>query len=132
MRRKQKIKLMPNKLTDEIHAYMKREGINQKQLAERINVSPSTISRILRKGQSPTVETLDKMAAAMGQEVMELVYWSLGRPLPDVYEMARRAYALGSSDRAALSQAAMTLLEGEQHLEPQLKSVKGKPRKNVR
>lgn len=81
MRRKQKIKLMPNKLTDEIHAYMKREGINQKQLAERINVSPSTISRILRKGQSPTVETLDKMAAAMGQEVMELVYWSGDYPL---------------------------------------------------
>ena len=72
---------MPNKLTDEIHAYMKREGINQKQLAERINVSPSTISRILRKGQSPTVETLDKMAAAMGQEVMELVYWSGDYPL---------------------------------------------------
>ena len=81
MRRKQKIKLMPNKLTDEIHAYMKREWINQKQLAERINVSPSTISRILRKGQSPTVETLDKMAAAMGQEVMELVYWSGDYPL---------------------------------------------------
>jgi len=81
VRRKQKIKLMPNKLTDEIHAYMKREGINQKQLAERINVSPSTISRILRKGQSPTVETLDKMAAAMGQEVMELVYWSGDYPL---------------------------------------------------
>lgn len=122
---------MPNKLSDEIRAYMKREGINQKEFAERISISPSTVSRILKHGQSPTVETLDKMAAAMGQEVMELVYWWLGRPLPDVYEMARRAYALGSSDRAALSDAAITLLEGKQQIEPNLKAVKGKAGKNI-
>lgn len=129
---KQKIKLMPNKLHDEIRAYMQREGINQKELAGRVNVSPSTISRILNHGQSPTIELLDRIAAAMGEEVMQLVYWYLDRPLPDVYEMARRAYALGSGDRAALGDAALTLLKSQEQVIPDQEPIQRKKGKNIR
>lgn len=123
---------MPNKLIHEMQAYMEREKINQKEFAERINVSPSTISRIIKHGTSPSIEVLDRMAAAMGEEVMNLVYWYLDRPLPDVYEMARRAYALGSHDYARLSESALTLLQEQEKNEPLEKPVKRKTRKDVR
>lgn len=131
MKRKQRVP-GASKFFDETSAYMKRENINQAELAIRMGVDQSTVSRMLNNKTSPSVETLDRLAAVMGREVMELLYWYLGRPLPDVYEMARRAYALGSHDYARLSEAASALFKEQEQAEPHNQSIQSKPRKNVR
>lgn len=50
----------------------KAKGVSQKDLAERCGVSAVTLSRIASGQQMPSVETLVKIAAALGVEVSEL------------------------------------------------------------
>lgn len=50
----------------------KQQGITLKQLAERMDVSPETITRILSDNGNPTLSTLMNIAKALDVEVYEL------------------------------------------------------------
>lgn len=49
----------------QIRAQMEREGIEQSQIAERMKVNKSTVSRILRGQQMPSAETFLKLKMAV-------------------------------------------------------------------
>lgn len=117
---------------DAVRAYMKAERINQTELAGRMGVTQSTISRMLRDKNSPSVDTLDKLAAVMNREVADLLYLYLGKPLPSVYEMANRVAALSDERRAQATSFALYLLKEQQESEKHEQSVKSEPHKNVR
>lgn len=53
-----------------IKEVMQERGMTQKKLAEEIGVAEISLSRSLRG--NPTVETLDKIASALGVEIQEL------------------------------------------------------------
>lgn len=50
----------------------KQQGITLKQLAERMDVSPETVTRILSENGNPTLSTLVNIAKALNVEVYEL------------------------------------------------------------
>lgn len=47
-------------------------GTTQKDLAERVGLSTTSLSRIITGDQTPSLETLEKIAFALGCEVSEL------------------------------------------------------------
>ena len=48
------------------------KGISQKALAEKVGVSATSLSRIVTGEQKPSLDTLDKIASALGVSVAEL------------------------------------------------------------
>jgi len=52
-----------------IKAQMKREGIEQQAVAQRMGVNKSTVSRILRGEQMPSAETFLKLKLAVYMEL---------------------------------------------------------------
>lgn len=50
----------------------KKQGITLKELADRMNVPPETVSRILSKDSNPTLLSLVNMAKALQVDVYEL------------------------------------------------------------
>lgn len=46
-------------------------AINQKQLASRVGITPSALSRIVSGDRNPKLETLEKIAKAIGVSVGE-------------------------------------------------------------
>lgn len=52
-----------------IRTTRERHGLTQAQLAVRAGTSQTAISRIERDGLSPTVETLRRLLAVMGEEL---------------------------------------------------------------
>ena len=48
---------------------MKREGIEQSQIAERMGVNKSTVSRILRGEQMPSAETFLALQLAVYRQL---------------------------------------------------------------
>lgn len=115
----------------EVRAYMKREKINQTELAQRMGVDQSTVSRMMRGQTSPSVDTLDKLAAVMNKEVAELLYKYLGRPLPPIYEMVSRAGALGGERRAQMVNFALFLLHEQEEEEKSQQTVDSQTQENI-
>lgn len=87
-----------------IQAVRKRSGLTQEQLAAAIGKAPESISNIERGTQSPTVDTLIDLAAALQMPVLDLIVqktdhggksdlrlrleaklWSVVRSVPDTY-----------------------------------------------
>lgn len=116
---------------DAVLAYMKRESINQRELAERMGVTQPTVSRMLGKKVDPSVDTLDKLASVMNREVAELLYLYLGRKLPDVYEMVGRVNALSDERRAQAVNFALFLFQEQKHDEEREQPINGQAEKNV-
>lgn len=50
----------------------KERGILLKDLAEKVGLSRVSLTRISRGEQNPTIDTLDRIAKALGVEVAEL------------------------------------------------------------
>lgn len=55
-----------NEITYKIESLMELQKISRKELAERLGVSKSSISRILNGNRNMTLETLTKVAYALG------------------------------------------------------------------
>jgi transcriptional regulator with XRE-family HTH domain len=62
-------------LKDNIKKIREDLSISQRELARRINMSSQMISKIERGETSPSIETLDKIAIALGVTITDL--WSL-------------------------------------------------------
>lgn len=50
----------------------KQKGITLKQLAERMDVAPEVVTRMLSENGNPTLSSLENIAKALGVEVYEL------------------------------------------------------------
>jgi transcriptional regulator with XRE-family HTH domain len=50
----------------------KRAGLTQAELSERVNVSPEFLSRVERCLKSPSLDTVGRIAKALGVQVQEL------------------------------------------------------------
>ena len=62
-----------------IRAARRRHGLTQAQLAARVGTTASAIARLEGEHRSPTVDTLERLLGAMGEE-LELS--AVRRPLP--------------------------------------------------
>ena len=54
---------------EELLQFMKREGINRSELAERMGVPPSRITRLLNGSENLTIATLVRAGRAVGGEL---------------------------------------------------------------
>jgi ribosome-binding protein aMBF1 (putative translation factor) len=58
------------RLAMEIHALREKRGLTQKELAERLGTTQSAIARLEAGNIAPSLPTLDKVAAALGVELV--------------------------------------------------------------
>jgi transcriptional regulator with XRE-family HTH domain len=54
----------------EIHDLREKRGLTQKELAERLGTTQSAIARLEAGNIAPSLPTLDKVAAALGVELV--------------------------------------------------------------
>lgn len=51
---------------------IRKEGISQKELAERVGVSPQQINKIVKGGENLSLETIAKLEIALGTKLIEV------------------------------------------------------------
>ena len=59
-------------LGDRLKEYRKQKGFSQEKLAEIVSISKMSIRRYEANERQPTLETLDKIAEALGVDVWDL------------------------------------------------------------
>jgi transcriptional regulator with XRE-family HTH domain len=64
--------IVQNKKMLQVKNICKQQGITLKQLAERAELSPEAVTRILSDKGNPSLSTLEKIAKALDLEVYEL------------------------------------------------------------
>ena len=91
------------KLSHEIalttHHYLRTAGITQKELAERMNVSPAYIGKLLKGSENLTLETICKLQQAIGEELV-----SIARPYISRTIVSYPTAAYKFSEKAANSE----------------------------
>jgi transcriptional regulator with XRE-family HTH domain len=98
----------------EIRRVREARGLNQAQLAVSIGTGPAAISRIENGRQSPSMETLEKIAQGLGVEVADL--FPKGQsplPLEDLPEFTRWALEAPISELETFAATATTVEELE-------------------
>jgi ribosome-binding protein aMBF1 (putative translation factor) len=58
------------RLAMEIHGLREKRGLSQRELAERLGTTQSAIARLEAGNVSPSLPTLDKVAEALGVELV--------------------------------------------------------------
>jgi len=58
------------RLAMEIHDLREKRGLSQRQLAERVGTTQSAVARLEAGSISPSLPTLDKVAEALGVELV--------------------------------------------------------------
>jgi len=58
-------------IVEELLQFMKRQGINRSQLAERMNVPPSRITKMLSGDSNLTIDTLVRAGHAVGADLAQ-------------------------------------------------------------
>lgn len=58
-------------VVEELLQFMKREGINRTELAERMGVGPSRITKILSGDENLTIDTLVRAGRAVGADLAQ-------------------------------------------------------------
>ena len=97
-------------LGDKIKKTCKEKGIQQKELAKMLSVANTTVSMWVTNNRIPDIETIKKIAAALGVSVTELIGESTTEPNaaitpPDklrmipVFESASAGFGVGAVDR---------------------------------
>ena len=56
--------------TAELRAERERQGLSLSEVAKRAGMDPAVLSRLENKGGNPTLETLCKVATALGKEIV--------------------------------------------------------------
>jgi len=60
-------------LANRLKAVAKQKGISQQKIAERLNVSPSFVSKVLRNPDRSQLSTLRRIAEALGVELRDVL-----------------------------------------------------------
>ena len=79
-----------NSLVREIKRYLRREGLNQTQLAERLGVSKGYVSRLLNGNGDPKLSSILDLALAIGKEP---VLGFTDRPLPKPWDQPDESFS---------------------------------------
>lgn len=58
------------RLATEIHQLREKRGLSQRELAERLGTTQSAVARLEAGNVSPSLPTLDKVAEALGVELV--------------------------------------------------------------
>ncbi len=58
--------------SDRIRAVLRKRSMSQKQLAQSLGITPANISRILKRPEKSQVDTLERIAAALGVKLADL------------------------------------------------------------
>lgn len=58
-------------VVEELLQFMKRQGINRSELAERMGVGPSRITKILSGDENLTIDTLVRAGRAVGADLAQ-------------------------------------------------------------
>lgn len=58
-------------IVEELLQFMKREGINRSELAKRMNVPPSRITKMLSGDSNLTIDTLVRAGRAVGADLVQ-------------------------------------------------------------
>jgi predicted XRE-type DNA-binding protein len=58
-------------VVEELLQFMKREGINRSELAERMGVRPSRITKMLSGDENLTIDTLVRAGRAVGADLVQ-------------------------------------------------------------
>lgn len=90
-------------LGENIKTFMKNNGITSKELAERVNVSPTHISYILNNKRDPSVDLLEKIAevleVSVSQFYLESEEINKNKPEIQVPEEYSSKYKVTSRDK---------------------------------
>lgn len=78
------VTLFPMKLKDLVKAALIKKGMNQTDLADRINVTPAQISRIMSGERGTSIETLVKIADALNIRHEDIFKAAAGLPALEV------------------------------------------------
>jgi len=63
------VQIAKRDFTDDLLRWMEEREVNQARLAELVQVSPQFITKVLRTNANLTIETMTKLAAALGCQV---------------------------------------------------------------
>ena len=100
---------------ERIKAARKAAGLTQEELAKRLGVPFQSISQWERDKRLPKYETLEKIAAAIGCDIMDLIY----DETPSIYKF--------EIDSGKLAKAVQSSLEGDE-IEEAIKMLNAKGR----
>lgn len=64
--------LMSQQIALFLHHYLRTSGTTQKDLAEKMGVSPVYVGRLLKGGENLTLETICKIEKATGREIVSV------------------------------------------------------------
>lgn len=57
-----------------VHYHLRNSGMSQKILAEKMDVSPTYISRLLKGKENLTLETINKLQSALNQNIISIAH----------------------------------------------------------
>lgn len=57
-----------------VHYYLRKSGMSQKDLAERMSVSAAYVGKLLKGTENLTLETICKLQNAIGEELLSLTH----------------------------------------------------------
>lgn len=66
------------RVADLLHQAMTEDGLNQKQLAGKLKVTPGYVSRLLAGDENPSVGQMARMLSALGRSYMQNVGQRVG------------------------------------------------------
>ena len=70
--RKAEVRQKSWKLALRVLALLRKKGISQTELAERMNVSRQQVTKIVKGNENLTLETIVKMEQALGETLIEI------------------------------------------------------------
>ena len=89
-------------------------GLNQRELAERLGLPPSSIAHFEGGRRGPSVENLIRLARALGVTADFLLGLDAAQPVMDD-QLSREFLALGAEDRALVEVMVRTMNRRRQH-----------------
>ena len=80
-----------------VKSICKQQGITLRQLAERMDVSPEVVTRMLSDSGNPTLSSLENIAKALGIEVYELFdNFDADKMVHGYLEVGRKTYRINN------------------------------------
>lgn len=84
------MKDLPGRMGARIKEVRKSRGLSQERLAEKAEISPRFLSRLEVGQQSPSIETLARLAEALGVELWELCDFGHEGTVKELQETLRK------------------------------------------
>jgi transcriptional regulator with XRE-family HTH domain len=101
---------MRERLVERLRALRTERGWSQEELAGRAGIAPQSLSNIETLRSSPTIETLEALAAALGVPLVALLESKPPDDIEHLHQRARYALATLSPDHLRVAIAVLETL----------------------